>query len=424
MRRSLRVLLTGAVAPAALAFACARPGRVSPDSPVDRGRAALEAERFGDARALFGQAVALDPSNPNAQLGLGAAYEGLNQLDSARAVYANLAASDVPGRVRRQLEGRMRLLVRRELVERARRAVAQEAQLAQVPPRPNTFAVFPFRYAGRRDELRPLERGLAHVFITDLAKVGELRLLERQEVQFLVEELRLAEEGRVEPATGARSGRLLQASQVVQGALSDVPGSLQLRLDASVVATVSAEVAATGSAADRLQSLFDMEKEVLFQLLERLGIQLTLAEREALAERPTANLQAFLAFSRGLEAEDRGDWARAAAEYREAERLDPSFDEAGERASDVEAMGLAAEVPLLAVTELMTPPTPPPPETFLADNLNQVIPSGMSLGQTITVAPLTPPPGTPNQFGELSGGSQVTPPGGFGTLIIVIRRPQ
>lgn len=411
---------------AGIAVACARPGHVSPHSPVGRGRAALEAQRYEEARDLFSRAVALDPSDPNAGLGLAAAYEGLGRLDSARALYTNLslATPPLPGRVRRQLEGRLRLLSRRELVERARRAVQEEARLAQVPPQPNTFAVFPFTYTGRREELKPLGRGLAHVVVTDLAKVRQLRLLERQQVQFLIDELRLGEEGRVDPATGARSGRLLQASQVLQGALGDVPGSVQLRLDATVVTTVSAEVAATGEAADRLESLFDLEKEVLFQLLERLGVQLTPAEREALAERPTASLQAFLAFSRGLEAEDRGDLALAAAEYREAERLDPSFEDAGARAQGAETIALVQDAPLPAVAGLMTPPTPPPPETFLADNLNQVIPSGMSLGQTITLAPLTPPPGTPNQFGELSGGSQVTPPGGFGTLIIVVRRPQ
>lgn len=405
---------------------CAGPGRVSPDSPVGRGRALLEAEQFAAARDAFQTALTGAPGDFDALLGLGAAYEGLGHLDSARAVYQDLTSRDVPGRVRSQLAGRQQVLTRLELEARARAAVEQETQLSQLPAEPSVYAVFPFRYAGRREELRPLERGLAHVFVTDLSRISALRLVERQQVQFIVDELQLVEQRRVDPVTGARSGRLLRAGQVVQGQLGDVPGSQQLRLDVSVVRTNTTEIAATGSASDRLAAIFDMEKAVVFELVERLGLVLTPAEREAIAERPTANLQAFLAFSRGLEAEDRGDFAQAAAEYRQASELDPSFESASAQAGAAEEMALAVELPLPVVAELMAPPPPAasPAGGFLTDNLNSVIPTGMTLGQQIEAPAGILPPSNPSQLGELVGGGQVSPPGSFGTLVIIVRRPQ
>jgi TolB-like protein len=385
----------------------------------------LEAEQYAAARDAFQAGLAVAPGDHDALLGLGAAFEGLGQLDSARAVYQQLAAADLPGRVRSQLAGRQQVLTRLELEARARQAVEQEAQLSQLPVEPSVYAVFPFRYSGRREELRPLERGLAHVFVTDLSRISALRLVERQQVQFIVEELQLVEQGRVDPASGARSGRLLRAGQVVQGQLGDIAGSQQLRLDVSVVRTATTEIAATGSAADRLAAIFDMEKAVLFELVERLGLVLTPAEREALAERPTANLQAFLAFSRGLEAEDRGDFAQAAAEYREASNLDPSFEAAAQGEVSADEMALAVALPLPVVAELMAPaPQAAPTGGFLTDNLNSIIPTGMTLGQQIQAPQGILPPANPNQLGELVGGGQVTPPGSFGTLVIVIRRPQ
>ncbi len=423
--RVRRVLRPWCVAGLAWLAACAAPGRVSPDSPVGQGRAHLQAGRYAEARDAFQVALAADQNDANALLGLGAAYEGLGDLGSARGAYQRLAAGNISGRVRSMLEGRQQVLARRELEVQARLAVADEARLSQLPPEPGTYAVFPFRYAGRREDLRPLERGLAHVFVTDLSRISALRLLERQQVQFIVAELGLAETGRVDPATGARSGRLLQAGQVVQGQLDDVLGTERLRLDVNVVRTVTSEIAATGSAADRLQGLFDMEKAVVFQLVERLGIVLTPAEREAIAERPTANLQAFLAFSRGLEAEDRGDFAQAAAEYREAARLDPTFQSATERAESAGEMAVAQELPITVVAEFAAPvQQAAPTEGFLTNNLNSVIPSGMTLGQQIQSPQAPAPPSNPSQIGEFIGGGQVTPPGSFGTLIIVIRRPQ
>lgn len=409
----------------AVIAACAGPGRVRPDSPVGQGRAHLEAGRFAQARDAFQAALAVEAGDPDALLGLGAAYEGLGELASARATYQTLAAGEISGRVRSMLDGRQQVLARRELEIHAKLAVADEARLSQLSPEPNTYAVFPFRYAGRREDLRPLERGLAHVFVTDLSRISALRLLERQQVQFIVTELGLVEGGRVDPATGARSGRLLQAGQVIQGQLDDVPGTERLRLDVNVVRTVSSEIAATGSAADRLQSLFDMEKAVVFQLVERLAIVLTPAEREAISERPTANLQAFLAFGRGLEAEDRGDFTQAAAEYRDAARLDPSFRSASDRAESAGDMAVAQDLPISVVAEFMAPaPQSAPTGGFLTNNLNSVIPSGMTLGQQIQSPQGILPPSSPNQLGELIGGGQVTPPGSVGTLIIVIRRPQ
>ena len=83
--------------------ACAQPGRIAPDSPVGRGRAQLQSENYAEALTLFREALANVPGDPNALLGIGAAHEGLGQLDSARAVYAELGASDLPGAARDEL---------------------------------------------------------------------------------------------------------------------------------------------------------------------------------------------------------------------------------------------------------------------------------------------------------------------------------
>jgi hypothetical protein len=119
---------------------------------------------------------------------------------------------------------------------------------------------------------------------------------------------------------------------VIQGSIRE-NGPSELRLDASVVTAATAEIRATGSTEDRLSQLFVMEKSLVLSLLERMGVALTPAEQRALAERPTADLQAFLAFSRGLEAEDRGRFQDAAVQFRRAAQRDPGFRAAVQRAA-------------------------------------------------------------------------------------------
>jgi len=53
-----------------------------------------------------------------------------------------------------------------------------------------------FRYLGTDSTMLPLERGIAQLVVADLGKVHSLKLLEREEVQALVDEMRLAESGR------------------------------------------------------------------------------------------------------------------------------------------------------------------------------------------------------------------------------------
>ncbi|HET9293396.1 MAG TPA: CsgG/HfaB family protein [Gemmatimonadales bacterium] len=293
------------------AGACA--GNQVPVGPAPASVPSLEAQR------------ALRPNDAGVLVPLGAAYLEAGELAKAREALASAAAqSGLSGRERGNIDALLRLVTRREFAEEARAAVARESTLGAEPPPANTVAVLPWRYAGANAELEPLGRGLTHLVITDLSKVNRLRLLERERVQALVDELALTDSGRVDPSSGARSGRLLRAGQVVQGTLQETAGG-RYRLDGTIVNATDAAVLATGAADDDLRQLFAMEKEVVVELLRRVGITLTPAEERALSERPTADLQAFLAFSRGLEAEDRGDFSAAEREYEAALQSDPAF---------------------------------------------------------------------------------------------------
>lgn len=286
------------------------------------------AKNWDRAHDALRTAVSLDPRNYRATVYLGLTDEELGQFDSARAAYSAARPLATSGARRTELDDRLVLLTRREMVASAQKAIAQEATLSQTPPEPNTVAVMPFHYSGADTSLAPLGRGLTQLVVNDLGQVARLKLLERERVQALTDELKLSQEGRVDPATAARSGRLLRADQVVQGTLGDASSANDLRLDANVVSTTTSQVTATGTATDQLQQLFDAEKNVVLQLLQRMGITLTPAEQQSIQQKPTRNLQAFLAFSRGLVAEDDGNYGAAAGFFNSAASQDPGFQAA------------------------------------------------------------------------------------------------
>lgn len=435
--------ITPANIPALEAEAAQHPGDAAANLKL--ARAYYAAQRYSDARAALGRALRADPRNAEAEAYLGLTYEELAQFDSARAIYTRLVASKSSRPVKRLLNGRLALLARRELQFAARQAIARESLLAGTSPDPNTVAVMPFRYVGRDSTLRPLERGLAALVITDLSRVRRLRLVERERLQVLLDELKLAESGRVDPASGARSGRLVGAGGMVQGQFQEVP-TASLRIDATVVRASDAQISATGSGADRLQALFDIEKAVVFQLLDRLGITLTPAERLAIGERPTRDLQAFLLYSRGLEAQDRGDFGAATQAFQAAAQRDPSFQQAAQQATvsadageatTADAVDVATTVGGGSVPGSSAPAGLPDPGT-LAGAVNNTVPSGVAKIDAVPApttvgtgagagtggTPVQPlPPTSPNPICEKSNCNGPQNAALIGTIIIIIRRP-
>ena len=289
-----------------------------------------KAGRFADARAALETAARLDPRDGTTALYLGLSSEELGDLAGAKRAYSTYLSVGRTSRVRIQLQSRLAALTRRELAEDAKRAVQQERTLGTVAGSPTTIAVMPLRFSGADSSLRPLERGLAELLTTDLARSPRLTVLERARIQAVVDELALQRSGRTDAATNVRAGRLLRAGRLVQGSILQLDGS-QLRVDAAVVDVPTTEVRGVAQGSDQMEQLFALEKRIALDLFDQLGVPLTVAERNAIEQRPTRSLAAFLAYSRGLTAEDEGRYDEASRFYRDAARLDPGFDAALER---------------------------------------------------------------------------------------------
>jgi TolB-like protein len=222
------------------------------------------------------------------------------------------------------------------LAEReAARRVAEERSIdaATLPRR--SVGVAPFRVAFADTSLSSLGHGLADLLMTDLARSGQLEVVDRLRLDAVLRELRLAESGRVDSATAPRLGRIVGARTLVLGAIGDRPDR-RLTLDAQVADVPSGTLRSAGSAAVSADDILRAEKELALRLFDRLGVTLTPAERRAVEELPTRNLKALLAYSRATRYAAEGRYDLATREYRAALEADSDFDLAGERLRSVQ----------------------------------------------------------------------------------------
>jgi tetratricopeptide (TPR) repeat protein len=307
------------------------------------GIAYYKANRFPEARVALEAANKIDPKDGTTSLYLGLTAEALGDLPAAKSAYSSYIQHGRTSRVRSQLEARLAALTRKQITAEAKAAVRQEAAIARVPSSPRTIAVLPLRFSGPDTSLRSLERGFADLLTTDLARSSQLTLVERSRMQALLDELKLQRSGATDAASNVRAGKLVRAGRVVQGSLLQL-NSTNLRADAAVVDVPTSQITGSAQNSNLLDAVFDIEKRLALDLFTQLGVTLTVAERNAVEQRPTRSLAAFLSYSRGLTAEDEGRYDDAARFFNDAVRLDPNFGEAQQKSQEVKAVSTGATV--------------------------------------------------------------------------------
>jgi TolB-like protein len=217
----------------------------------------------------------------------------------------------------------------------AREALRREGSIDARTIPEHVIAVPPLLVRSTDSSLAPLGYGMADMLMTDLAQSSQLVVVERSRLDALLREMQLTETGQVDTAHAPRVGRLLGARQLVVGALHD-RGNGEFGIDTRLASTVDGTVTKAVSARAPLEAIFDAEKILAFRLFDQLGVTLTPRERAAVDRRPTSNVTAILAYSRGVRDEAFGRYASAAANFRAAVVADPKFAPAQARLQQVE----------------------------------------------------------------------------------------
>jgi tetratricopeptide (TPR) repeat protein len=406
------------------------------DANATLGVAYYNAKRYEDARSTLAKAIAAGSNAGASYLYLGLANEELKDWPAARAAYQKYVEVGADGDVKDQIRGRLALVARQQLKADAKLVLEREQQLTDEPPTPRTVAVMPFNMVGTSEELAPLQTALTDMIITDLSVSPAIISIERVKMNAMIDEMLLAQSGLVESNTGVRVGRLLKAEHVVQGQLAQ-SGDQQLRADATVLNTVRREAAGTFAQSQALSAIFDLEKQIVFSIFDAVGVTLTASEREKINENRTGNLLAFLAYGRGLNELDRGNYQEASTFFRQASQLDPNFAPAQVQQTEAAELQAAeqtttAEVAAVADAEVPLPAAAPAVENLAATIAGDLNPSNIdNITQGTTQNTQSSPPSSAGDVAQNQSGNIATSTGQItgptvpakATITIIIKRP-
>jgi len=194
------------------------------------------------------------------------------------------------------------------------------------------IAVLPFNnggsYGQQKEDFDALERGIAGMMISELSSNPAARVVERQEIQRLVDEQNLGAQGRVEASSAAKIGKLVGARYTVFGTFVDFYGDF--RVDVRLVNTETGEIVKTESERMQRDHLFDIIRNVAARLMK--DANLPALPRQASDQRMTRQVptEALTYYSRALLYQDRGQNDKAKEMFSKALAIFPEYAEAAD----------------------------------------------------------------------------------------------
>jgi Tfp pilus assembly protein PilF len=289
---------------------------------VRQGVEQYKAGNHDQARETLETARSVFPENYAAPYYLGLIYLEKGARSAAIAQWQQYVKMDPNSTNSLRIRKNLKLLLVEEARQNARLAVANEAHLKGQPSKEGTVAVSTFTNLGS-DRMAPLGKGMAALLIYDLSQVPGLKLVERMQLQALIDEMKLGATGIVTPETAPRVGKLIKARHVTSGTLADLQeNNLQI---ASTLMDADRRISVGDQEVQgELQSFFTMEKEIACQIVTDLGKDCD-AVPESFHTVHTKSLAALIAFGMGLEFLDRGEYDQARESFQKALDEDPQF---------------------------------------------------------------------------------------------------
>lgn len=180
-----------------------------------------------------------------------------------------------------------------------------------------------------KDKNASLSQGLAEIMITELSKVQSLKLVERQKINALIQEMQLNQSGLISEVAGVEVGKLLGAHYLVFGSYM-ISFDKKIRVDIRIVEVETGVTVKAEEVTDKVTKLFKIIKNLNEKITKDLNIKLSSQEKKSL-NASDASLDIISLFSKGLEYEEAKKFNEAKRIYAHILDKDPDFEPANKR---------------------------------------------------------------------------------------------
>ncbi len=191
----------------------------------------------------------------------------------------------------------------------------------------HTIAIVDFTndsFGKDKEELEGMGRGIAHLLIAELGHALNVRVVERERLDYLLKEHELSKSDLVDPETAVQAGKLLGAQSFLMGGYMKIGDRMQMYPRLVVTETGEIKPLSRGRIEGDFDDLAELIDDLARALVEDVGGVL-----EGETDRSGApGIDALKRYVDGLERLDRGDLDGAAMAFQAALDAHPQYEEA------------------------------------------------------------------------------------------------
>ncbi len=199
-------------------------------------------------------------------------------------------------------------------------------------PGMKTIAIIDFknRSIDKKEQYDPMERGFADLTINRLSNSINLKVVERERIQWILDEIKLQDQHNMEGAV--RMGKQLGVQTVLMGSFIVVKN--EIWLGARLVKVETSEILFTDELKGKLDDFFELIDQLSNKIAAKIDVELKKQDiGEVVPEAPS--LDAVMAYSIGLSFLEKEDYKNAYAKFQEALKFDPNYEKAQLRAQTI-----------------------------------------------------------------------------------------
>ncbi len=189
--------------------------QLSPDAiKLKQALTYFKAKDWDQAKQAFQKIQTNSPNNAISHYYLG--LIALEQDNPEKTIqhwekYVELAPKEAE---KNDVPSNLAFLKKNNLDKEVKTALDLEAQMSEQPPEPNSVAVFSFNNKSDK-KYNAFAKGITALVITDLSKVPNLKVLERQKMQYILNEIALSKTKLTDEKTMIRAGKIMKAEKLI-----------------------------------------------------------------------------------------------------------------------------------------------------------------------------------------------------------------
>ncbi len=218
-----------------------------------------------------------------------------------------------------------------------RKSTSGTTQVERADPGIKTMAILDFknRSIDDKEKYDPMEKGFAELLINQLNGAVNLKVVERERIQWILDEIGLENDpGKFDEKSAVRVGKQLGVHTILIG--NFIKANDQLYLGARLVKVETSEILMTDQVKGDADDFFDLAEELSKKVAK--GINVTLGKVEFKPGKETKSLDAMLTYSEGLVLLEKGSYQQAYDKFMEALEIDPGYSKAKTKADSLKPL--------------------------------------------------------------------------------------